>query len=63
MPIVKYDFAFNTQTNQFRIVVLLQNGQQTQLPLVNIEAFIAAMGVLSRGNAVLLDGGVIEARG
>jgi len=63
MPIVAYDLMFKPQTSQFRIVVALQNGQQTPLPLVNLEAFMAAMAILSRGNAVLLPDGTIEARG
>ena len=63
MPIVAYDLAFKPQTNQFRIVVALQNGQKQTLAINSIEEFNAVAAVLSRGNAIMNLDGTIEARG
>lgn len=62
MPITRFLLMFKPQTNQFRITVTLQNGQQMVLPITTIEAFNAAAAVLSRGNAVIAADGTLEAQ-
>jgi hypothetical protein len=62
MPISRFLLMFKPQTNQFRITVVLQNGQQVVLPITTVEAFNATVAVLNRGNAVMVADGTIEAQ-
>jgi hypothetical protein len=63
MPITAFTLSFKPQTNQFRIDVQLQNGQQQQLAINSIEEFIAVAALLNRGNAIVLPDGTIQSRG
>jgi len=62
MPISRFVLMFKPATNQFRITVVLQNGQQTILPITTVEAFNATVAVLNRGNAVMTADGTVEAQ-
>ncbi|HEY7405143.1 MAG TPA: hypothetical protein VIB39_16570 [Candidatus Angelobacter sp.] len=62
MPISRFLLMFKPATSQFRITVVLQNGQQAILPITSIDAFNATVAVLNRGNAIMTPDGTIEAQ-
>ena len=63
MPIVNYLLRIKPLTNEFRIDVQFQDGQQQPLQIGSMDEFTAVAAVLSRGNAAMLPDGTIQARG